>query len=126
LEIAQVNNFEKLGEDVLRINKMSLNELIGTGETMQSRTVQLIGVTFTQADGTATFGGDRTVTDGDHQIIVRTGAGVDFASELIPSGTVSVTGIIASYDGQFVLYPQEFSDIKKGAAPIRPLHPIHR
>jgi hypothetical protein len=113
LEVSQVASFEKLGEDAVRANRMSIFDLLVAGESMESRTVQLTGVAFDAADGTITFGGDRILGSGLQSITVRTAPTTSFADEVVPEGLVNVTGIFAIRDGLYVLYPQESKDIRK-------------
>lgn len=121
LEVSQVATYEKLGEDDILIQKVSLTDLLGSTRRLESRTVQMIGLTFTQADGSATLRGDRILTDGQNTIILRTGDNADFADTVIPSGPVVITGIFVDCDGLNVIYPQESKDVKKqGIVTIRP------
>ncbi len=69
---------------------------------------------FTQANGVATFVGDRPASDGTRSIIVRTIAAADFSDEAMPTGPLNVTGIFVKIDGQTYLYPQEITDIRSG------------
>ncbi len=121
LEASQVPDYEKLGKETIYIDRISLEDLLGSTRRMESRTVQLIGLTFTQADGSATLLGDRLLSDGQRTIIIRTGANADFADNIIPSGPVIVTGIFTECDGLYVIYPQESKDVKKqGVVSIKP------
>lgn len=113
LEVGQVEEYEKLGEDVIRVTRASLTDLLTSPRRYASRTVQLVGVTFTQADGVTTLGGDRVVTDGGHTILVRTGSGADFSDDIIPLGPVVVTGIFSRINNVLVVYPQESKDVRK-------------
>jgi hypothetical protein len=120
LEVTQVSEFEKLGEEVVRINKITLDDLLRSGDRMESQTVQLTGVSFTDADGVLTFRGDQVVSDGRNTITIRTGDVADFADEIVPEGLVNVTGIVTDLgDGRYVLYPQAFQDISKQTFMIR-------
>jgi hypothetical protein len=120
LEVGPVSSYEKIGEDVVFAEKMSLSDLLGLGKRVESKTVQLSGVTFPQANGTATLRGDRILTDGGQTIIVRTGANASFGNDVVPGGAVIVTGIFTYADGIYVLYPQESKDIRKqGISPIK-------
>jgi hypothetical protein len=121
LEVSQIADFQKLGKETLQIDPMSIGELRATGSEIQSRTVQ-IGGAFSQADGILTFLGDRLLSDGTNDIIVRTSAFADFGDQAIPEGLVNVTGVVVNIDGTYFLYPQQREDIKKQQfMPIRHL-----
>lgn len=114
LEVTQISEFEKLGQDIVRTNKVTLADLLHAGKLLESQTVQLSGVYFTDADGTQTFRGDRILTDGDRTIIVRTGDLADFRDDVVPDGLLNVTGIFMKLaEDLYLLYPQERKDIKK-------------
>lgn len=113
LEVSQVSVFQTLGVDAFEPSKVSLSDLLGSVDRLQSRTVQLTGIAFEGADGVMTLRGDRIVTDGDRSIIVRTGANADFGSDVVPPGPVVVTGIFTDVDGLYIVYPQESKDVKK-------------
>lgn len=119
LEVFQVSNFEKLGQDALRSNKLTLEELFQIGSQLQSQTIQLTGVSFIDANGSSTMFGDRIVTDGIRVLIVRTNSTASFKDEVLPEGPISVTGIFTSVGGKYYLYPQEFDDIRGFIAGIR-------
>jgi hypothetical protein len=114
LEVRDVVQFQKLGEETPRINKYSLEDLLRSAAQIQSQTIQLSGVSFTQADGNVTFLGDRTVSDGTSTVIVRTSSLADFGDQPVPTGLLNVTGIFVNVDGQNYIYPQELADIRKG------------
>ncbi|MEI9921569.1 MAG: DUF5689 domain-containing protein [Bacteroidota bacterium] len=118
LEVSDITQFEKLGEETLRINKYSLEDLARSADNMQSQTVQITGVIFTQANGSATFLGDRPASDGARSIIVRTNSVADFGDQTIPGGPLSVTGIYVNLDGQSYIYPQVITDIRSGHTSI--------
>lgn len=113
LEVTQVSFYEKLGTDVVQSDKMTLEDLFERGEDLQSKTVLLTGLVFSEANGTQTMLGDRIATDGIRTIVVRTNASASFAGEPVPGGVVNVTGIFIEIAGAYILYPQDYSDIKK-------------
>lgn len=120
LEVGQVSSgFEKLGEESVRINKLTLDELLDSGDRFESQTIQLIGVLFSQADGAITYRGDRSISDGDNSMIVRTGTSAHFGDDIVPNGLVNVTGIFTNSDGLYIIYPQDSKDIKKQQFQLR-------
>lgn len=121
LEVKDVVSFQKLGEESLQVNKLSLEDLLRSTDRVQSQTVQITGVSFKQADGTTRFLGDQVVSDGNNTIIVRTIPVATFSDQPVPTGLLNVTGIFVNVDGQNYLYPQDITDIRRqGLMPIRP------
>jgi Family of unknown function (DUF5689) len=112
LEVAQVSYVEVVGQADVRSKRMTLEQLFDSGDQFQSQTVQLMAVTFMQADGSTTMLGDRTVTDGARSVTIRTNPQASFRDELVPFGLVNVTGILTIVEGKYYLYPQEYDDIK--------------
>jgi len=119
LEISQVSEFEKVGSESVPVNQMSLEELFSRGDGFQSQTIQVTDLTFPEANGTLPMLGDRMATDGVRTIIVRTNASASFSDELLPDGTISVTGIFTICDGKYFLLPQDDSDIRKKTFMLR-------
>lgn len=118
LEVKDVAQFEKLGVETLRIFKYSIEDLLHSGKDIQSQTVQLSGVYFTQADGSLTFLGDHTVTDGIITITVRTISDAGFGDQRVPLGLLNITGIFVTVDGENYLYPQDVTDVRKAQLSI--------
>ncbi|HZY78906.1 MAG TPA: DUF5689 domain-containing protein [Cyclobacteriaceae bacterium] len=119
LEVSQVSVFEKMGNEQVPVNQMSLEELFSRGTGFQSQTIQITDLTFPEANGTLPMLGDRLATDGIRTIIVRTNASASFRDELLPDGTISVTGIFTICDGKYFLLPQDDNDIKRKMAMLK-------
>ena len=81
-------------------------------------------VTIKEADGTATFAPDdlkdggngvnRTLTlDDNSTLTFRTSAYANFASEIMPSGKVNVTGILSRYNSSWQIVARTYNDIQR-------------
>lgn len=123
LEVSQVSGFEKLGERELMINKMTMEELFDRAPELLSQTIELTDVQFPEADGALEMLGDRIVTDGVRNIIVRTNNLADFGGEVVPEGPVDITGIFVASGGAYYLYPQDYTDIKRQLNMLKPVRP---
>lgn len=108
LEVTQVSEAVKIAESPIAYRIFNLGELFEAGDEIESQMVRIMDLNFTS--GGPTMFGDRTVTDGTRNIIVRTTAFADFKNEPIPVGKVSIGGIITYANGNFILYPQIFSE----------------
>lgn len=113
LEAGVIKTYEKIGVDHIVPTRTTLSEILVNAQNFESRTVQLNGVSFTQANGDTRFRGDRALSDGNRTITVRTGSSASFGDEILPIGQISITGILTDCNGVYVLYPQELKDIKK-------------
>jgi hypothetical protein len=81
-------------------------------------------VSFTDADGKATFapdaakdagnGVDRTfVGYSSSKVVLRTSAFCDFANSIMPTGKVNVTGIATRYSNKWQIYMRTINDIEQ-------------
>ncbi|HMJ68303.1 MAG TPA: DUF5689 domain-containing protein [Cyclobacteriaceae bacterium] len=113
VEVSQVSVFERLGDGDWRADKMTLEALYERGGNLELQTVQLTGVTFPDANGSLPMLGDRAATDGIRTIIVRTNTFAAFRNELVPEGTLNITGIFVNIDGTYFLFPQDYNDIRR-------------
>lgn len=123
IEVSQVSGFEKVGTDDIWADKINIEELFERAGELQSQTIQLTGVQFPQADGALEMLGDRILTDGVRNIIVRTSSLTDFGDKVVPEGPVDVTGIFVVSGGVYYLYPQHYGDIKKQLGLLKPRKP---
>jgi hypothetical protein len=110
LEVQQVSEADKIGTSPLSYKVRTLEDLFNTAEELEGRLVQLQGVNFTEADGAKTMQGDRIISDGSHTVIVRTLQYASFKDQVVPSGNVTVKGILTEVNGNFIVYPQVFSE----------------
>ena len=91
---------------------VTISELNNDPDTYESTLVKLENVSFVDADGTATFsnGTNYNLTDGSFTIPMRTEFYGVFTGEVIPSGTIDVTGVSGEYNGTAQVYARTVSD----------------
>lgn len=77
----------------------------------ESQLVTLTGVTFPDADGTVTVSGSRNFTKDGKTGVMRVESYSSFVSKVLPSGTVTLTGIVTIFSNNAQLVPQTASDI---------------
>jgi len=77
----------------------------------ESQLVTVEGVSFVDADGTNTYSGARSITDGTDQIAVFTRSQATFADEVLPSGTLKITGVGGRFNDPQLLIRQT-SDVE--------------
>lgn len=114
---AELNGFPRVAEiDTLSVSLGSLPSDPSGLCTWQSQLVRLDDVTFTEADGRATFATNdantnRTLQDmNGNSIIVRNSNYADFRSEILPVGTGSVVGILSYYGTAWQLLLRDAND----------------
>lgn len=107
LEIKEVPNNAviRTGWEIYVIPSVTLNELYSSTTSMEGRLVSLSNVIFTQANGTATLQGDRSITDGQRTVLVRTASFASFRNRIIPQGKVTVIGILIEKNGEYIILP---------------------
>lgn len=109
-------------------NVISISELIGFAETLESRVVTLKNLEFVQstqiwsADGPG-GGGNFLVTDGSGEITIRIWEGTNLVGANVPVGPFNITAILSQRAmggrngvvGGYQLWPRSSDDIFQGA-----------
>jgi hypothetical protein len=87
--------------------EISLEQLFtGNFEGMR---VRISGVRFNDADGSATFEGNRLISNGTYSVVVKTYPEAEFRTAVLPEGLISIQGIVGDFG---YLQPQDLmSDI---------------
>ena len=98
--------------NTITVQVVTISELNNDPDTYESTLVKLENVSFVDADGTATFsnGTNYNLTDGSFTIPMRTEFYGVFTGEVIPSGTIDVTGVSGEYNGTAQVYARTVSD----------------
>ena len=94
---------------------VTIADLNASSDTYESELVELQNVTFTDGDGTATFGTGQNydVTDGANTIAKRTDFfSADYIGEIIPSTQLpSLVAVAGEFNGTTQIYVRNLSDI---------------
>jgi hypothetical protein len=114
LEIQQLHPSAvvKVGWDILVVPSTTITQLYNTPGNKEGQLVMLTNVTFTDANGTATLQGERTISDGIRTATVRTESFASFRNRVIPAGQVSVTGILIEENGRYIILPLTSESIR--------------
>ncbi|MEO0148665.1 MAG: DUF5689 domain-containing protein, partial [candidate division WOR-3 bacterium] len=80
------------------------------GETYEGMLVRIDNVQFTTS-GTFTGNTNYQVTDGIDNLVVRIDADTDIPGMAIPTGSVSIIGIVGQYGTTYQLLPRSRADI---------------
>jgi len=86
-------------------------------EALESELVQLDNVTFVQTGNFA--GGNSTVqvTDGTNTLDVRVNGSTNIAGTAIPTGPISLVGLVGQYNANYQIVPRDLNDITPYVAP---------
>jgi hypothetical protein len=86
------------------------------GEDIESRLVKIENVTFTQ---TGTFAGNTNynITDGINTFQVRVSNGTSVVGMAIPTGPITITGLVGQFQANYQILPRDNNDIVTYVAP---------
>ncbi len=96
---------------------VSIPDLNAAPDTYESRLIQLDGVTFTAADGVATFttGTNYDVSDGVNTTVKRTDFfSADYIGQVIPSDVLNLIGVAGEFNGTSQIHARNLADLTLG------------
>jgi endonuclease I len=119
LEISPTNSFVDLGNGTLP--SAQIIPIPSAGETLEAQLLQFDNVTFTT---TGTFAGNTNynVTDGTNILQIRISSGSNLVGVAIPTGTVSVRGVLGQFNATYQLLPRDNQDIFAYVAPAKEIN----
>ena len=100
--------------NIITAEVISLDDLVNNPDDYESELVTIEGLSFTDADGVATFGTSTnyTITDGTTSSIFRTSFfEADYIGDIVPTGTATITALAGEYNGTAQIYATQASDI---------------
>lgn len=114
LEISPVNSkqfFSNVGVPVAVPTPITLVD-----ESIESRLIKIENVTFVE---TGNFAGNTnyTLTDGTNTLQVRITTGTNLVGTAIPSGAVSVSGLVGQFQTNYQILPRDINDVITYVAP---------
>lgn len=91
------------------------------GESIEGQLITINNVTFTS---TGNFSGNTTyqITNGSVTLDVRNNTGTTLTGTAIPTGTVSITGIVGQFNANYQIIPRGTADIVPYVAPAREIN----
>lgn len=116
LEISTVTNVVNHGPAVNFPSPLQI-PITSAGESIESELVEIQNVTFVE---TGNFSGNTTYTisDGSSTLDVRVNNGVNLVGTPIPSGPITITGLIGQYNSNYQIVPRDLNDIVTYVAPV--------
>ncbi|NBP69888.1 MAG: hypothetical protein EBU52_14215 [Cytophagia bacterium] len=88
---------------VITIAQLNTNEF-------QSQRVTIVGITVTTANGSKTYSGNNTITDGTGSSTLRVETYAPFSGTIVPTSTLTITGIASTFTTS-QLVPMALTDI---------------
>ena len=115
LEISTVTNVVNHGPAVITPVPQQL-PILSFNESKESQLVQVLNVTFVQ---TGVFAGNTTyqVTDGANTLDVRVNTSTNIDGTAIPTGPISITGLVGQFNANYQIVPRDLNDIIAYVAP---------
>lgn len=115
LEISTVTNVVNHGPAVITPVAQQL-PITSFNESKESQLAQVLNVTFVQS---GVFAGNTTyqVTDGANTLDVRVNTSTNIDGTAIPTGPISITGLVGQFNANYQIVPRDLNDIVTYIAP---------
>lgn len=91
-------------------------------ESIEGQLIVINNVTFTSSGNFATGNSTVQVTDGSVNLDVRINGSTNIDGTAIPSGTVSITGLVGQFNANYQIIPRDLNDIVPYVAPQREIN----
>lgn len=116
LEVSPAGNVINHGPAVIQPTPLQI-PIPSANEALESQLTQLDNVTFVQTGNFA--GGNSTVqvTDGTNTLDVRINGSTNIAGTAIPTGAISLVGLVGQFNANYQLVPRDLNDIIPYVAP---------
>ena len=98
---------------------VTIAELTANFENYESEWITINDVTFSDADGSATFAASQNydITDGTNTLVFRTAfSNADIIGEVIPSSSADITGPASEFNGTAQIFGTSLANISLGVA----------
>ena len=116
LEISTVTNIVNHGPAVNTQVPIQI-PITSANETLESQLVELQNVTFVQTGNFAAGNSTVQVTDGTNTLDVRINGTTNIDGTAIPTGPVTITGLVGQFSTNYQIVPRDLNDIVAYVAP---------
>lgn len=96
--------------------------LSAVNEAVEGQLVVINNVTFTTSGSFASGNSTVQVTDGSTTLDIRINGTTNIDGTTIPSGTVSITGVVGQFNTNYQIIPRDLNDIVPYVAPQREIN----
>ncbi len=116
LEISTVTNVVNHGPAVIQPVPLQI-PLSSANETLESQLVEFQNVTFVNPTTFAAGNSTVQITDGSTNFDVRINGSTDIAGTVMPTGPITITGLVGQYNANYQIVPRDLNDIIPYVAP---------
>jgi len=116
LEVSIVTNMVNHGPAVNTQVPIQI-PITSANETLESQLVELQNVTFVQTGNFAAGNSTVQVTDGTNTLDVRINGTTNIDGTAIPTGPVTITGLVGQFSTNYQIVPRDLNDIVAYVAP---------
>jgi len=121
LELSPTNSFINHGQATVIPSPLQL-PITSAAEVHESKLVQFQNVTFVQSGAFATGNSTVQVTDGTNTLDVRINGTTNIDGAPIPSGPITITGLLGQFNANYQLIPRDLNDMITYIAPEREIN----
>jgi len=115
LEVSIVTNVVNHGQAVIQPVPLQI-PITSAGESIESQLIEIQNVTFVET-GNFTGNTTYTITDGANNLDVRVNNGTNLVGTAIPSGPITITGLMGQFNANYQIIPRDLNDIQAYVAP---------
>ena len=120
LELSPTNSFTNHGQ--VSPNTPLIIPITSANELLEAQLIRFENVTFVQTGTLATGSSTVQITNGTNTFDVRINGSTNIDGTAIPSGPVTITGLLGQYNTNYQIVPRYTSDIAPYVAPQREIN----
>jgi endonuclease I len=120
LEISPTSSFINHGQ--VGVPAPQLVPLSVINEAIEAQLVRVDNVTFVQTGNFATGNSTVQITDGTTTLDVRINGSTNIDGTAIPTGPISIVGLVGQFNANYQLVPRDLNDIFPYVAPAREIN----
>lgn len=121
LELSPTNSFTNHGQAVVQPAALII-PIPSAGESLEGQLVRFDNVTFVQTGNFATGNSTVQIFDGSNTFDVRINGSTNIDGSAIPSGPISIIGLMGQFNANYQLIPRTTQDIFTYVAPAREIN----
>lgn len=122
LEISPTNSYTNHGAAILGLPTPLNLPITAVDETKEAQLVRLDNVTFVQTGSFAAGNSTVQVTDGTNTLDIRINGTTNIDGSAIPTGPVSIIGLVGQFNANYQLVPRDLNDIFAYVPPAREIN----
>jgi hypothetical protein len=116
LELSPVSSFTNHGAATVIPTPLQL-PILSAAEIHESKLIQMQNVTFVQTGNFAAANSTVQITDGTNTFDVRINGSTNIDGTAIPTGPVTITGLLGQFNANYQIIPRALNDIIPYVAP---------